>query len=158
MFQLFRFAHIVGVAMFFGSILGHVATTLIPGAAESAPAMLAARQAIVLANLYVTIPGLTIAVISGALMVATSKYQKGLALPLHIGLGVAVAVIAAVVLIPVAFELEAAATSVSNGTMTQAGLAQAAAREEMFGALNILLAFVAIAGGVAASLLRQRQP
>lgn len=158
MFQLFRFAHIVGVAMFFGSILGHVVTTLIPSAADSAPAMLAARQAIVLANLYVTIPGLTIAVISGALMVATSKYQKGLALPLHIGLGVAVAVIAAVVLIPAAFELEAAATSVSNGTTTQTGLAQTAAREEMFGALNIFLAFAAIAFGVALALLRQRQP
>lgn len=158
MFQLFRFAHIVGVAMFFGSILGHVATTLIPGAAENIPAMLAARQAIVLANMYVTIPGLAIALISGALMVATSKYEKGPALPLHIGLAVAIAVIAAVVLIPIAFELEGAATSLSNGTTTQEDVVQITAREEMFGAVNIFLAFIAIALGVALSLLRQRQP
>lgn len=61
MFQLFRVMHIVGVAMFFGSILAHVVAPLIPGAADNSPVMMAAREAIVLANWYVTEPGLALA-------------------------------------------------------------------------------------------------
>lgn len=76
MFEFFRFIHIVGVAMFFGSILARVTAGLIPGAADSPPAMLAARQAIALANWYVTIPGLILAVVSGAFMVANAGYLK----------------------------------------------------------------------------------
>ena len=37
MFEFFRFMHILGVAMFFGSVLAHVTAGLIPGAADSAP-------------------------------------------------------------------------------------------------------------------------
>ena len=46
MFEFFRFMHILGVAMFFGSILAHVTVGLIPGAADNPAVMLAARQAI----------------------------------------------------------------------------------------------------------------
>jgi hypothetical protein len=70
MFEFFRFIHIAGVAMFFGSILAHAATGLIPGAADNGPAMLAAREAITLAYWYVTIPGLVLAFMSGGYLAA----------------------------------------------------------------------------------------
>ena len=66
MFEFYRFMHIVGVAMFFGSVLAHVTAGLIPGAADNPAIMLAAREAITLANWYVTIPGLILAIASGA--------------------------------------------------------------------------------------------
>jgi uncharacterized membrane protein len=157
MFELFRVFHIVGVAMFFGSILGHVTTGLIPGAADNPVAMLAARQAIALANWYVTIPGLFLAVVSGAFMAANRGYEKRRPLALHIAAAAVIVVIAVAVLIPAALELETAASAVAAGTMTPEAFASAVKREYMFGAVNILLALAAIAIGTLLPRLRKGQ-
>ena len=157
MSQLFRVIHIVGVAMFFGSILAHVAAGLIPGAADNPPAMIVARQAIALANWYVSVPGLVITIVSGALMAATAAYLKRRTLGLHIAAVVVIVVIAAAVLIPAALQLEAAAKAVGAGTMTPEVFAGALRREYAFGAVNILLALAAIVLGAALPALRKGQ-
>lgn len=157
MFQLFRVMHIVGVAMFFGSILAHVVAPLIPGAADNSPVMMAAREAIVLANWYVTEPGLALAIGSGALMAATTRYQTRSALALHVVAAVVIVGIAATILIPAALELEAAAKAAGAGTMTPEAFAHIEMREHVFGAVNILLALVAIVIGAALPRLRQGQ-
>jgi hypothetical protein len=90
-------------------------------------------------------------------MVATTGYQKHLALPLHIAAAVVIAVIAATVLIPAGLELEAAAKAVGAGTMTQQAFAHVEMRERSFGAVNILLALVAVVIGAALPRLRQGQ-
>ena len=154
MFEFFRVMHIVGVAMFFGSVLAHVTAGLIPGAAENPAIMLAARQAITLANWYVTIPGLILAIASGALMVANAGYIKRRALVMHIA---AAAAIAAIVLIPASLELQAAAKAVGGGTMTPKAFADAATSEHLFGTINIVLALAAIALGAALPSLRKSQ-
>ena len=137
--------HILGMAMFFGSILAHVTVGLIPGAADNPAVMLAARQAITLANWHVTIPGLILAIVSGALMAANAGYLKRRRLVMHIAAAAAIAVIAAIVLIPAALEFQAAAKAVGAGTMTPEAFAGAAIREHVFGAINIVLALAAIA-------------
>ncbi|MBJ7532772.1 DUF2269 family protein [Rhodomicrobium vannielii ATCC 17100] len=95
MFEFYRITHIVGVAMFFGSVLAHVTAGFIPGAADNPPIMLAARQAITLANWYVTIPGLVLAIVSGALMAANAEYEKRRPLAMHIATAAAIALGAA---------------------------------------------------------------
>ena len=62
MYKFLKVIHILGVAMFLGSIFAHIATGHVPGAADNPPAMLFARQAIELATRYVTLPGLVIAI------------------------------------------------------------------------------------------------
>lgn len=155
MFEFFRFIHIAGMAMFFGSILAHVATGLIPGAADGGPAMLASRQAITLANWSVTIPGLILAFVSGGYLAAKGGHQKRARFGMHIAGAVAVAAIAAIALIPSALELEAAAKAVADGTMTPDAFAGAVKREYTFGAANIILTIIVIAAGT--GLPRQRK-
>lgn len=147
MFQLFRILHIIGVAMFFGSVLGHAVTTLIPGAADNPPAMLAARQAIVLANWYVTIPGLLIVFVSGGLMIATRGYEKRRAFVVHILAAVLIAGVATTILIPAAVGLQEAAKAIAAGSAARDAFAHLAMREHLYGAVNILLAVVAIGAG-----------
>jgi len=155
MFEFYRFMHIVGVAMFFGSVLAHVTAGLIPGAAENPAIMLAARQAISLANWYVTIPGLILAIVSGALMAASAKYEKRRPIGMHIASAATITAIAAFVLIPTAQELEAVARALGVGTATPEAFASAAFREHAFGPINIVLSIAAIALGVTLPRLRQ---
>jgi hypothetical protein len=141
--------------MFFGSVLAHVTATLIPGASENPSMLLAAREAISMANWYVTIPGLVIAILSGIAMAIYSGYEKRHWLVLH-ALAVAVVTVnAAVVLIPAALELEAGARAVVAGTMRAEVLAGTEMRESMFGAGNITIIIIAIAIGVALPSLRK---
>lgn len=156
MFQFLRVMHIVGMAMFFGSILSHVAATLIPGASDAPQVMLAVRQAIVLANWYVTLPGLFIAFVSGALMIATRGYERRPALGVHIVAAIAIAVVAATVLIPAAIHLETAAKAIAIGSMTKDAVARLATREHLFGATNIFLALVAIIVGATLPDIRKK--
>jgi hypothetical protein len=157
MFEFLRFMHIVGVATFFGSVLAHVTAGLIPGAADNPAVMLAARQVISLANWYVTIPGLVLAIVSGALMAGSARYEKQRALAMHIAAAAAIAVIAAIVLVPAAQELEIVANAVGSGTMTPEAFARALSREHTYGPINIVLAVAAIALGAALPSQRQGQ-
>ncbi|MGO9485911.1 MAG: DUF2269 family protein [Rhodomicrobium sp.] len=159
MFKFFKVIHIIGVAMFLGSIFAHIATGLVPGAAGNPPAMVFARQAIELATRYVTVPGLAIAIVSGALMVASgySGFIKRRWLVLHMAAVAAVAAITVTVMLPAGHSLVAAANAVVAGTMTPEAFAASAMREHLFGAVNIFLALAAIVLGVAKPHLRRGQ-
>ena len=157
MHKFFKVIHILGVAMFLGSIFAHIATGQVPGATDNPPAMLFARQAIELATRYVTLPGLVIASLSGALMVASGypgSFKQRWLVP-HVAAAAAIAAITVAVMIPVGHDLVAAAKAVVAGTMTPEAFAAPAMREHLFGAVNILLAFAAIVLGIAKPRLRQ---
>ncbi len=155
--KLFKAIHIVGVAMFLGSIFAHIATGFIPGAADNPPAMLAARQAIALATRYVTVPGLIAAIASGAVMAARANpgFLKQRWLVLHIAAATAIAAITVTVMVPVGWELASAAMAVGAGTLTPEAFAGLGVREHVFGAVNILLALAAIGLGTAKPRLRK---
>jgi hypothetical protein len=159
MFKLFKVIHIVGLAMFLGSIFAHIAAGFVPGAADNPPAMLAARQAIALATRYVTVPGLIAAIVSGALMVAWANagFLKHRWLVLHIAAAAIIAAITATVMVPVGLELAGAAKAVGAGTLTPEAFAGVAVREHVFGAVNILLTLAAIGLGTAKPRLRKAQ-
>ena len=57
MLKLAKTIHIIGVAMFLGSIFAHIAAGMAPEVTTDPAAMLFARQTIVTATLYVTLPG-----------------------------------------------------------------------------------------------------
>jgi hypothetical protein len=75
MYKIAKALHFVGLAMFLGSILGHITIGFVTGAKDHAQAMLFGRQAIEIATWSLTVPGL-------ALLVAT-----GLFMTVHGGLG-----------------------------------------------------------------------
>ena len=156
MFEVFKVIHIVGVAMFLGSIFAHIAAGQVPAAAGNPAAMLFARQTIELATRYITLPGLLIAIVSGVFMVARgypgSFEQRWLLL--HAAAATLIGAITVTVMIPVGHSLVAAANAVVAGTMTPEAFAAAAMREHLLGAVNILLALAAIVLGAVKPRLR----
>ncbi len=157
MFKFLKVIHIAGVAMFLGSIFAHIATGRVPGTAADPAAILYFRLAIDFATRTVTVPGLVIAIVSGALMIASASrgFLRQRWLLLHLAAVAAIGAITVTVMIPVGQELVAAAKAVAAGAMTPEAFAASAMREHLFGAVNILLALAAIVLGVTKPRLRQ---
>jgi hypothetical protein len=65
MYKIAKALHLVGLAMFLGSILGHISVGFVPGAKDRAEAMLFGRQAIEIATWSLTVPGLALLVVTG---------------------------------------------------------------------------------------------
>jgi hypothetical protein len=57
MYKLAKALHFLGLAMFLGSILGHICVGFVPGAKDQAEAMLFGRQTIEIATWSLTIRG-----------------------------------------------------------------------------------------------------
>lgn len=161
--------HLIGVAMFLGSILAHISVGLIPGVQTETEAALFARQAISAATLSVTLPGLGLMLLTGAALYAKGGLRLGGRrwLLLHAGAGALIALNAALVLAPTGREPlglaeQAAAGGGAAGPGPAAGAAWARlhaleAREALFGAVNVTLALAAIAIAVVKPRLGARR-
>ena len=65
MYKIAKALHFLGLAMFLGSILGHICVGFVPGAKDRAEAMLFGRQTIEIATWSLTIPGLALLAATG---------------------------------------------------------------------------------------------
>ncbi len=68
MYKTFKTLHIIGMALFLGSIFAHIAAGRVPGAEADPAAMVFARQAIDVTTRSVTLPGLGLTLVSGIVM------------------------------------------------------------------------------------------
>ena len=118
--------HFLGLAMFLGSILGHICVGFVPGAKDRAEAMLFGRQTIEIATWSLTIPGL-------ALLAA-----------MHQTIGALILLNAAFVLVPVGSDLRHLASEIVQGSGSIVAFAALIGRETMFGAANLVLTFVTV--------------
>jgi hypothetical protein len=138
--------HFVGLAMFLGSILGHVTIGFVPGATDRAQAMLFGRQAIEVATWSLTIPGLALLALTGLFM----TFRGGLGfgrrrwLTVHQIVGTLILLNAALILVPVGGNLLDAAGRVIQGSGSTEAFAALARRERVFGAANLVLALVTL--------------
>lgn len=138
--------HFIGLAMFLGSILGHIAVGFVPGARDQPQAMLFSRQAIEIATWSLTIPGLALLMATGLFM----SFRGGLGfgrrrwLTAHQIVGALVVINAAVVLVPVGGALVEVAKQIVQGAGSMDAFAALTRREHLFGATNLFLALAAI--------------
>ena len=65
MYNIAKALHLLGLAMFLGSILRHVSIGFVPGAKDQAQAMLFGRRAIEIATSSLAIPGLALLAMTG---------------------------------------------------------------------------------------------
>ena len=148
MLKLVKTVHFIGVAMFVGSIFAHIAAGMAPEVTTNPAAMLFARQTIATATLYVTLPGLAIAAVSGLFMTIYGKFGffRRRWLTLHQLAALVIAANALVMLVPIGRNAvtTSAAAAIAAGSGTAGALAALMAREHAFGAVNIVLAFAAI--------------
>ncbi len=149
MYKAFKILHIVGTALFLGSIFAHIAAGRVPGAETEPAAMVFARQAIDLATRYVTLPGLALAIASGLLMtllgpagVLKRRWQIA-----HMTLAAAVVAVTFIVMISVGREILATALAIAAGGKPVDAFSVVSLPEHIWGGVNIVLVLVAIAIG-----------
>lgn len=70
MLKFVKALHLLGMVMFFGSILERITLGFVPGAQDEAQTMQILRQINLSANYFLTLPGLALLFITGVLLVA----------------------------------------------------------------------------------------
>ncbi len=146
MLRFVKALHLVGVVMFFGSILGHVTAGLVPGAQDDPQTTLIVRHAIDVATTYLTLPGLALLLVTGIFMVVKGKLPvlKIRWMTLHLVFGLLIVLNAAFVLYPVGQDALQVATQVATSEGPIDRLRALEAREAIFGAANLLLCLAAL--------------
>lgn len=146
MIKVARALHFLGLAMFLGSVLAHITVGFIPGADSDPRTMLTARQAVSAATVFVTVPGLALLLATGVFLTVRSKMGVGRTrwLTVHQVLGVLIVLNGVFVLYPLGSGLSAAATQLVEGTWSLARFDAVAARERIFGSVNVILALVTV--------------
>jgi hypothetical protein len=152
--QALKVIHFIGLAMFLGSVFAHISVNAVPGVGTDPAATLTARQAIVAATTWVTLPGLLLAIASGLGLTILGGHGFGRTrwLTLHQAAALLVLLNAVLVLAPAGREAVEAARSGSMETV-----AAAAAPEGRFGPVNLLLTLAAVVLAVAKPRLGQRR-
>lgn len=146
MYKIAKALHFLGLAMFLGSILGHVSIGFVSGAKDQAEAMLFGRQAIEIATWSLTIPGLALLAATGLFM----TFRGGLGfgrrrwLTVHQIIGALILLNAAFILVPVGGDLLDVASKIIKGSGSLEAFKAFSGREGIFGALNLVLALATI--------------
>ncbi len=138
--------HIIGVVMFFGSILGHAIAGVVSASSNDPAVFNIVRQVIEVETMYLTLPGLVIFTLSGIAMIVIGKMpvRKIKWLAVHFGVGVLVILNAFIVLIPIGTEILEASQNVVAGSVSAETVPALKNREAVFGALNIVACLVLI--------------
>lgn len=152
MHRALKILHLLGLALFLGSVFSHVVASVLGGPPGS-PGFLPARAEIVAATRALTLPGLGLAVLSGfgmALLAPGFRRQRWFWL--HVGLA---ALVVGSSLAWVAPAGRRALALAAGGDAS--GLAAALLTERVAGSVNIALAIALLAVGVIKPALRARK-
>ncbi len=151
MYRVLKAFHLLGLAMFLGSILGHVVAGFEAGQ-PGAASFLFARQDVSLATQVLTMPGLLLTIASGFGMAAAGRLSplRQPWLGVHAGLGLLVLVLAVCVLVPVGRTMLHDAAALMEGP-DPAMIAQVLTMKRIegaAGAVNLVLTLLILSLGV----------
>ncbi len=146
MHKKIKVIHIIGVVMFFGSILGHAIAGVVSASSNDPAVFNIVRQVIEVETVYLTLPGLAIFSLSGIAMLVIGKMPvpKIKWLAVHIVIGIMVILNAFIVLIPVGTGILEASQQVMEGLVSLETMHELKNREAIFGAFNIVACLVLI--------------
>lgn len=146
MLKFVKALHVLGLAVFFGSILGHVTAGFVPAAQDDPQTALVVRQGIDVATTWLTLPGLVLLLVTGVAMIVLGRLPvlRTRWLALHAVIGLLIVLNGVFVLYPTGQDLLAATTQVAAGALPMEGLAAGKAREAAFGATNVALSLVMV--------------
>ena len=157
MYRYLKLVHLLGFALFLGSILSHIVTSRVHAGTADVSLLLFARDTVCIATRALTVPGLVLLIGSGIGMVWTSRGQllRQRWVQLHVVLAAAIAMVSAVVVVAVA-RLAVAAEALAAGRGGLEAFVAPAAIERYAGAANILM--ILLAAGVALVRPRSGRP
>lgn len=145
-YKIAKSLHLLGLAMFLGSILGHITVGFVPGAKDQVQAMLFGRQAIEIATWSLTVPGLALLVVTGLFMTLRGELGFGYRrwLTVHQIIGALILLNAAIVLVPVGIDLLDVASKIMEGRASLDDFAAFSRWETTFGAANLVLSLMTV--------------
>jgi len=150
MYRILKVCHLIGLTLFLGSILGHLATSVAAGEPGTA-GFLYAREQIAFATRVLTLPGLFLAIASGIALARVSR-QSPLRvrwLAAKVALTVAIAINSIAFVAPAGARVLAGTVALSHGEPV--ALAQIVAdhnTETIAGAANIVMILAIVLLGV----------
>lgn len=143
-----RFLHLLGLALFLGSLPAHIVLgSLGPGGVIPPQGVLLARTMIKVITLTSTVPGLLLLLSTGLLRWRAARWEGagGRWLTLHAVLGLIVAGLGLAVLTPMVLALAGEAQALVDGDAAEAAWRRLKAIEDAAGAFNLLAAVGAVA-------------
>jgi hypothetical protein len=146
MFKLVKVIHFIGIAMFLGSILGYIVMGIVMGSETDVLKVHLHRQFIQRITWSLTVPGMWLVVLTGVVMTIRGKYGFFKIRWLGIKQVLAIIILAngTFVLAPYVDQLVMlSAQGLSQGTLPEE-FPPLKAKEDMFGAVNVLLILVSI--------------
>lgn len=161
MTRFLKLLHLVGVAAFLGSIFGHILLGLALPWSHDPAAVQFARDGVRDATMAVTLPGLALTVLTGLLLARARPVGQGGGLRgspwlmLHASLGALIVANALLVVVPAGAELAAAVSSLGTDRFDAVAHLNAKIREDVAGAVNVLLTLVTMAVAIAKPRLRR---
>ena len=153
MYRFLKSLHLLGLTLFLGSIFGHIVAGTVGGAAGGA-GFLAARAQIDAATHALTLPGLSVAILSGIGLAFRSPARRAW-MGVHAALAATIAILAAVVIMPAGRAALAGAAALAQGQGDIERVRAALMTEHVAGAINIVLTLVVLALGVYQPALRR---
>jgi hypothetical protein len=158
-YQSLRLLHLLGLVLFLGSIFSHIVIGQAPQALQDPAALIFARKAIGAATHVLTIPGLALSVVTG---IGMFGFRRNALLgarwfKIHATIAALIVIITGAIMLPVVEKLLHLANLVVSGAISIESFQNAALREHIFGAFNILLAFAAAYFGVFRPGLERRK-
>lgn len=156
MYRVLKFLHLLGFAVFFGSVLSHIVEGRPSAAALNPAAAVYARDTIQLASYVLTTPGLALAVISGLGMLVLRR-QELLSkrwFQVHLALGLVIAT-ASVVIVKAGAQLKASIDALASAPGSAELPRIAGLIERYVGAANVLLVLISV--GIALARPRMRR-
>ena len=144
---LLRFLHFVGLAMFLGSLFGHIALSALPGAEADAHSVVLSSVAIVHTTRALTLPGLGLLIVTGVWM--TVSYHGGFFrarwLTVHQVLSILILLNSLLILRPLGMDVLRVALGLHDGGLDLSSLHALTHEEMTFGAINLVLTLATVA-------------
>lgn len=142
--------HLLGVIMFFGSILAHTVASIFASLSDDPQILYIVRQVMQAETKFLLIPGIFIFLLSGIAMIKVKKIKLKNCrwLMVHAVIGVLVVLNAFFILLPAGQELLDLSLQVANGTLPIEGLQTVKKTESIFGGINLILCLLLIILGV----------
>ncbi len=150
MLKKLRVIHILGIVMFFGSIIAHTVASIFASTSDDTQILYIVRQVMQAETKFVLIPGLFLFLFSGIAMIKVNKVglKKSRWLMLHAVIGLLVVLNAFFILLPAGRELLELSHQVAGGGLSIEAIQAAKKTESLFGGINLIFCLILIVLGI----------
>ncbi|MCR6632722.1 MAG: hypothetical protein NVV74_23265 [Magnetospirillum sp.] len=143
-----KFLHLLGLALFLGSLPAHIILGAIaPGGDIPSQGILFARTVMKVITLVATVPGLVLLALTGLLRWRAARWEAGRRrwLSCHVALGLVAVANGLAVLTPAVLDLAAQAQTMVDGVFVPAQWDRTKLLEDVAGGINLLVALAGMA-------------